>query len=486
MSYQVPEHIDPNKVFLVNHSALEERLDPQYYEEHFDFHNFVKLSSIAKVSGGKRIPLGKDYSLEPTEFLYLRVADIQDEGIVDYNQFKCIDKDVFETLKRYEIYNGNLAISIAGTVGKVVIIKGIPNDKHVILTENCAKITIINNDILAEYFYLMLSMPIVQRQIELNYIQTTIPKLGLDRVNGLMLPQPPSIASQQEIIRIYNVACSQKLKKEQQADSLLQSIDEYLLSELGIQLPETKSQTIQDRMFVVNFSEVSGGRLDSKLYSNEIKQLKQSLFTSSYEKQPLNYFIKSSCNGEWGKDETEEVDESKNTKCLVIRATEFDNTYNLRLDNSRVKYRWVDNSKLSRMDILPNDLLIEKSGGSEDQPVGRVSMITEEILQSHQIAYSNFIHKITVDGINPKYLYFYLKTMHNIGITDSMQSQTNGIRNLIMKEYFDQTIIVPSLQKQQEIVDHLSSIRQQAKALQEEGKAILEQAKKEVEHMILG
>ena len=49
-------------------------------------------------------------------------------------------------------------------------------------------------------------------------------------------------------------------------------------------------------------------------------------------------------------------------------------------------------------------------------------------------------------------------------------------------------IIIPILPipKQQEIVDHISSIRQQAKALQEEGKAILEQAKKEVEQMILG
>ena len=138
------------------------------------------------------------------------------------------------------------------------------------------------------------------------------------------------------------------------------------------------------------------------------------------------------------------------------------------------------------MKILPNDLLIEKSGGSEDQPVGRISILTEDILQAHQIAYSNFIHKMTVEGINPMYLYFYLKTMHNIGITDSMQSQTNGIRNLIMKEYYDQIIVIPPLQKQQEIVNHISSIRQQAKALQEEGKAILEQAKKEVEQIILG
>ena len=138
------------------------------------------------------------------------------------------------------------------------------------------------------------------------------------------------------------------------------------------------------------------------------------------------------------------------------------------------------------MNILTNDLLIEKSGGSEDQPVGRVSILTDEVLKENQIAYSNFIHKITVEGINPVYLYFYLKTMHNIKITDSMQSQTNGIRNLIIQEYLNQTVIVPPLQKQQEIVDHIMDIQQQAKALQEEGNSILKKAKREVENMILG
>ena len=137
------------------------------------------------------------------------------------------------------------------------------------------------------------------------------------------------------------------------------------------------------------------------------------------------------------------------------------------------------------MDIQPNDLLIEKSGGSEDQPVGRISILTDEIVKGRQIGYSNFIHKITVEGINPMYLYFYLRTMYNIKITDSMQSQTNGIRNLIMSEYFNQTIVIPPVSKQQEIVSHISEIRQQAKALQAEGKAILERAKREVEAMIL-
>ena len=76
--------------------------------------------------------------------------------------------------------------------------------------------------------------------------------------------------------------------------------------------------------------------------------------------------------------------------------------------------------------------------------------------------------------------------MYNIGVTDSMQSQTNGIRNLIVKEFLEQTVIEPSLAKQQEIANHISAIRQQARCLQEEGKAILENAKREVERMIIG
>ena len=74
-----------------------------------------------------------------------------------------------------------------------------------------------------------------------------------------------------------------------------------------------------------------------------------------------------------------------------------------------------------------------------------------------------------------------------------MQSQTNGIRNLIMKEYLQQPIIVPitefgdiDINKQIEIADHIANIRLKAKQLQQEAKDTLEKAKLEVEKMILG
>ena len=137
---------------------------------------------------------------------------------------------------------------------------------------------------------------------------------------------------------------------------------------------------------------------------------------------------------------------------------------------------------------MPNDLLIEKSGGSENQPVGRIAIIEHQHTENQFIAYSNFIHKIRVDEsiVNPVYLFHFLKTIHNIKITESMQSQTNGIRNLIMSEYFNQTIILPEIQTQIDIAQKITSLKNQAQPLQTEAKQILEQAKAEVERMILG
>ena len=69
---------------------------------------------------------------------------------------------------------------------------------------------------------------------------------------------------------------------------------------------------------------------------------------------------------------------------------------------------------------------------------------------------------------------------------DSMQSQTNGIRNLIVKEFLSQIVVKPPYLKQLEIVDYINNIRTRAKALQAEGKAILEDAKRKVEQIIIG
>ena len=483
MQYQLSQNIDPNKIFLVNFSELEGRLDPSVYKPHFQFvsnkYRNVKLLDIAWID-----PSCDFRNLEEVSFVPMDAID-SSNGVVSYMGIK--KKDEIKGYTRFQERDILWAkITPCMENGKSAIVKNLLNGCGCGSTEFYVVRSKDENVVMQEYLLFLLRDERILKAA-MNYYGGSA---GQQRVSPLFLRSfnvpIPEIEKQRYLCEIVSHAQYLKLQKEQKAESELNAIDNYLLGELGITLPQTYTQTLKNGVFVVHFSTISGGRFDPKLYSPSIMQLKRSLHISHFPQQPLKDFIIDSCSGEWGKEEIEKTDEDKYTKCLVIRATEFDNTYNLRLDNSRVKTRWIEKSKLLKMNIKTNDLLIEKSGGSEDQPVGRISLLTDDILKDNHIAYSNFIHKITVKDINPIYLYFYLKTMYNIKITDSMQSQTNGIRNLIMSEYFNQTVIVPPMEKQQEIVDHITEIRRQAKALQEEGKDMLEQAKKEVEQMIIG
>ncbi len=489
MAYKVPHNIDANKVFLVNYSELEGRLEPEFYrpslaslEKRIRELATHKLSDYALYMAGGATPpkteADKFYADSESGIPFLRVQNLQTNGELSLNDCVYINEETHNgLLKRSQVAEGDLLVKITG-VGRMAVASVAP--KGFVGNTNQHMVVIKTGDVeLSKYLARYLNLDIIERIASRHSTGGTRPALDYPSLKSIPIIEGIDFF-------LIDKALKEKKEKEEKVHELLDSINEYLLNILGIKLPRTKIETLQGRMFTVSYSKVCGGRLDPKLYSTSIAQLKQSLLDSPYDKRLLKGFIMSNYSGEWGIDESEEVDEKKYTKCLVVRATEFDNTYNLRLDNSRVKYRWIENSKLLRMNIQANDLLIEKSGGSEDQPVGRIAILSDDILKGNRIAYSNFIHKITVDGINPMYLYYYLKTMHNIKITDSMQSQTNGIRNLIMHEYFNQTIVVPPSKIQQEIVDHITIICQQAKALQEEGKQILEQAKKEVEHMITG
>jgi len=261
MSYQVPEHIDKKKIFLVNKAKIQERFDAIYHKERFDFTGFVRLGSVVSIKGGKRIPKGMDYCNNETSHQYLRVSDIMDDSFVDFKQLKFIDDKVYNILKRYQLNEGDITVSIAGTIGKVYLAKHLPINKNIILTENCAKLVVGNNSVLPEYIAIMLQMPILQKQMELNYIQTTIPKIGLDRIGKLMIPKIPNNNIQNKIIDQYNSIINNKKQKNKESQQLIDGIENYLLNKLGIKLP-TISNSINNRVFKTSFRGIAGGRMD--------------------------------------------------------------------------------------------------------------------------------------------------------------------------------------------------------------------------------
>ena len=125
---------------------------------------------------------------------------------------------------------------------------------------------------------------------------------------------------------------------------------------------------------------------------------------------------------------------------------------------SDIAYRTLSKRKFDEKKLFANDILIERSGGSETQPVGRVGFITDEIAET-DYAFANFIQRISLNkNVNAKFVYYCLQQMYEMGITAGMQSQTTGIRNLDWKQYIKILLPKPTLSEQSAIAAILSKV----------------------------
>ena len=250
------------------------RMDVTYHKDNGGIKNFVPLSRYVDIKGGKRIPKGMSFSFEKTNYLYLRLSDIADFENIDYNDLKCISEELYNKLKRYEIKKNQIVFSIAGTIGRVFLMKNIPEGKHIILTENCAMLLPKNSEVLPDYISILLNCSFVQKQIEQNRIQTTIPKIGLDRISKIQIPVIPSLSVQQRIIGIYQDATNIKTKKRKEAKRLLNSIDDYLFEVL--QITKISSGDNSQQSLIQNISSIIGGRFDPiQFHPERMKMIEQ-------------------------------------------------------------------------------------------------------------------------------------------------------------------------------------------------------------------
>ena len=487
--FKLSENIDPNKVFIINHSELEGRLDSFFYINRPDFHNTIRLSKIAKIKGGKRIPKDANYSDIDTPNLYLRVTDIDESTEFNYLNFKSISDELYEKLKRYEVFENELIISIAGTVGKTKVVKNIPDKKRVILTENCVKI-LTNSDILPQYLNIVLQTNFLQKQIELSYIQTTIPKLGIDKILGLKIPQIPPLEIQQQIVDLYEKAYAEKQQKEAEAQKLLDSIDDYLLGELGITLPKEDEHLLQNtdknniynldndnplvkkgRLFLTNLSEVTGKRIDPDYNSKYFYCLFQSLNNSIYPFERIKKYLKAIKTGTTPNQKLNAFTTEKGIPFL--RNTNL-KKYEINIENTKyIRTKYKDFLTFSYKEEVI--MCIAGTIGISSVNIYDIPISINQNVSSLRFS----------EEINP----FFISYWFNTNIFLSLAKRASSLATILYlnnDNLKSLPIPIPPLQKQNEIATHISQIRNKANTLKQEGKEILEQAKQEVEQMILG
>ena len=154
--------------------------------------------------------------------------------------------------------------------------------------------------------------------------------------------------------------------------------------------------------------------------------------------------------GEWGEECDDPHDGVK-----VLRTTNFTNDGFV--DFSNVVFRKIPERKVIEKRLLPGDIILEKSGGSDNQPVGRVVFFEDE---TEVYLCNNFTQVIRPDRsiVVPKYILYHMWYMHRNGVTEAFQNKTTGIRNLQVKRYMDLDIRIPNLKKQESIVVALDAV----------------------------
>lgn len=239
----------------------ESRYDPNYHRRlGYSLAGWGNVGKIVSVKGGKRIPLGDTYANKETGLYYLRVDNLGPNGSV-IGEMKWLTQQTFDALNRYRVFTGDVLISIAGTIGRITVFNEEISKGPTILTENCAKLH-INDSILPQYLMLLLLSRPLQKQMERDYIQTTIPKLGLDRIRQLRMPPIPEISRQKRVISEWEASLKTFEQAKAKALNLLASIDNYLLSELGITLPTEPENTVANRIFTAQRRDLAGWRFD--------------------------------------------------------------------------------------------------------------------------------------------------------------------------------------------------------------------------------
>lgn len=170
-----------------------------------------RIDEVCDVLSGKRIPKGETFSPRPTEYRYITVSDMG-EKYVSSDTLQFITSHTEKQITRYKVRNGDIIISVAGTLGKLNIIT--PDLDGVNLTENCDRFTNFRG-INPEYLYHVLSSDLIQSQIEASKTKNGQPKLALERIRNFVVPVPYQIRQEQFV-------------------GVMNSIDKYIASQQAV------------------------------------------------------------------------------------------------------------------------------------------------------------------------------------------------------------------------------------------------------------
>ena len=434
------------RVFIAQKYELGERWDPMMVAYRRNLSHFkyqpVSLASLlisppqygANESGIKRI--------SEQQIRYIRITDINDNGLLNNNLGATVER----INAKYILNHNDLLFARSGaTVGKTFLYKKNLYNYPCLFAGYLIKFQLNPSIVIPDYLFIYTQLSSYKDWIIATQRAAAQPNINAEEYKSLQVPLPP-LTVQNKIYEIYHFAVLNKQKKEQEANALLASIDDYLLSELGIERP-TLARTENGRFFYTSFKEITGGELAPISVQNRGKQSK----STQYKEIKLSTI-------------------ASITKGQAITSKEIvDGEYPVIAGGQSSPY--THNQYNHKGDVITVSASGAYSGyvWYHDYPIF-ASDCSVIFSKDNNVFLTKYIYEIL--RLRQKEIYLLQKGA--------------GQPHVYASDLAQITIPVVSIEKQMEIILRCNNLRIAADELTQEGKNLVESAKITIEAMILG
>lgn len=472
-SFSISPTLNKNKIFLLQKSELEKRLDPFYYvpslvalekkvltKKPKRLRDYVE--SIASGATPKTTESALYYTDKENGKPFLRVQNLSPTGVLEFDDCKYINTETHNgMLKRSQVSAGDLLVKITG-VGRMAVASVAPENFDGNINQHICVIKTGSKEI-SESLAAFLNSDIGEKLASRRSTGGTRP--ALDYPGLLSIP----ILTDKRVVEISKRVVEEKKQNEEAAEKLLATVDGYLMNILGIKIPIPPENTLENRIFITN-SKALEGRFDPHYYKRYFKELELSIKQSPNQIHRLDKIFEINRGGSPRPIHQYLTDDENGISWIKIGDTKNDDKYIFQT-KEKIKPEGV---KFSR-EVSIGDFILSNS----------MSFGRPYIMKIEGCIHDGWLlFKPRFEDFNPDYFHAILSSKL---IYQLFQKATIGgvVENLnidLVKKIF---VPVPKKSLQREIASHIAGIRNQALSFKNKTKEALEKASKEIERLLL-
>lgn len=469
------------RVFETSYSKLVGRWDPLFYET--DMYQFISGS-------GTLVPLGTQLKMTRTGFaagkseqgdeengiIQIRPTNLSEDHSLVFQRNIYISRQHIEgksqdLLKRGEVLFNNT--NSQELVGKTVLFD---LDGDFVASNHITRLRVndelLNNEFLACLLNLYQARGVFYRLCTNWNNQSGVSPQTLESV----LVPSLDLNRQEAIADRWRNALRLKKDQESQANHLLATIDDVLLDELGISRNLELPNTLERRIFISQFSDLTDRRWDPIFHQADVFEFIRDTNCDLRRLGSLvDYFITGFPAGRG--DQVDEADGG----VIQIRPT------NLNDDRELIFRRnvYIDTEELRtrKTDVLKRREVLFNNTNSQEQ-VGKTVWFD---LGGDYFS-SNHVTRIGTKSaeLNPQYLAAVLNLYQRKKVFFKLCTNWNNQSGVGSDILARMPVPIPTQARQAAIVEKLETVRDKARTLRGQARADLEKAKREIEALILG